>query len=80
MHECYQNSDSIHIFFVLFNHIRKEIGMHMRDKTGSECEAHYNRYYINYPEDPLPGNTLPEVYFPIKSYSYTFSRFSNRIY
>ncbi|XP_025091162.1 transcriptional adapter 2-alpha-like [Pomacea canaliculata] len=38
----------------------KEIGMHMRDKTGSECEAHYNRYYINYPEDPLPG--FPEYH------------------
>ncbi|KAK7481560.1 hypothetical protein BaRGS_00027209 [Batillaria attramentaria] len=37
----------------------KEIGIQMKNKSGSECERHYNKCYINNPQPPLPVSDDP---------------------
>ena len=35
---------------------RTDISNQMRTKSKQECERHYQNYYLNNSEPPLPGN------------------------
>ncbi|XP_050409918.1 transcriptional adapter 2-alpha [Patella vulgata] len=41
----------------------KEIADQVKSKSGSECERHYNKHYIDNPTQSLPEFTEPEISF-----------------